>query len=268
MFRILPGALPFFLSLSFFALSASTVHAFTVVLDPGHGGKDTGAKAGETEEKNLVLLIAHDIKEALREKGIKVHMTRDDDQAVSLDERVALSTAIKPDAFLSIHLNSEGPTRRPSQGIETYILNKATPSTSRKLEHLEKKSDVNSDLDFIVKDLKLDGQLPKSRDLACSLQSHIVKNAVTEDTPRKKLDRGVRQSQFMVLFNTETPSILLELGFLSHPVDRDRILNLEKRKRLVTGVVEGLLTYQGIIGGTLKSPENCKIREQSSRELF
>ncbi len=212
---------------------------FLVVIDPGHGGSDTGAvyEGGKTRltEKHFTLLLARDLARELIIRGHNVILTRNDDRDLLLSDRTALANKVKADIFISIHLNSSEEAIKTG-GMETFILNHATDETSRRLADLEnavlKDSQANSDtgssnVSLIMKDLILDANLEPSKDLACSVQSRI----------RGKInDRGVKQALFYVLLGADMPSILIESGFMNSKEDRDRILYTRSRLAMAADI--------------------------------
>ncbi|MBC7395976.1 MAG: N-acetylmuramoyl-L-alanine amidase [Bdellovibrionales bacterium] len=235
---------------------------FLVVIDPGHGGPDTGAvfkeKGKSLSEKNLTLLIARDLARELIIRGHNVILTRNDDREVLLSDRTAIANKLKADVFISIHLNSS-PEKIRSGGVETFILNHATDEASKRIADLEnsvlKDSQANtasSNVSLIMKDLILDGSLKPSKELACSVQSHI-KAAATRD-------RGVKQALFYVLLGADMPSILIETGFMNSKEDRDRILTPKSRIGLATQIAGAVDDYRH-----KKTPEQCQV---VSEKLF
>lgn len=231
---------------------------FLVVIDPGHGGSDTGAlfKDPETKlslaEKTLTLLLAKDLSRELIIRGHEVMLTRSDDREVLLSDRTALANKVKADVFISVHLNSSSEKIR-SGGVETFILNHATDETSRRLADLEnavlKDSKANkngsSNVSLIMKDLILDGNLTPSKELACSVQSRIKTAA---------RDRGVKQALFYVLLGTDMPSILIETGFMNSKSDRERILTTKKRLALAAQIAVAVDDYRH-----KKTPKHCQV---------
>ncbi len=228
-------------------MALSESKKFLVVIDPGHGGADTGAvfKNGKTTltEKHFTLLLARDLARELIIRGSNVILTRNDDREVLLSDRTALANKVKADAFISIHLNSsEDPIK--TGGVETFILNHATDETSKRLADLEnavlKDSQANhnsgsSNVSLIMKDLILDANLKPSKDLACSVQSKMK---------TRVHDRGVKQALFYVLLGTDMPSILIESGFMNSKTDRDRILFTKPRMTLAAEIASAVDDYR------------------------
>jgi len=229
---------------------------FLAVIDPGHGGRDTGAVFKENgttlAEKNLTLLIARDLARELIIRGQNVILTRNDDREVLLSDRTAIANRVKANVFISIHLNSSS-DKIKSGGVETFILNHATDDTSRRLADLEnsvlKDSQANasggSNVSLITKDLILDGTLKPSKELACSVQARI--------TTRGR-DRGVKQALFYVLLGADMPSILIEAGFMNSKQDRARILGTKSRLALAAQIASAIDDYRHH-----KTPKHCQV---------
>ena len=218
---------------------------FVIVIDPGHGGSDTGAvfHSGETQltEKHFTLLLARDLARELIIRGNDVVLTRNDDREVLLSDRTALANKLKADIFISLHLNSSEEQIR-SGGVETFILNHATDATSKRLAEFEntvlkesKAHSESSNVSLIMKDLMLDANLTPSKNLACSVQSRVKLNA---------RDRGVKQALFYVLLGADMPSILIESGFMNSKVDRDRVLFVKPRMALATQIARAVDDYK------------------------
>jgi N-acetylmuramoyl-L-alanine amidase len=254
----------FFIFFSTKSYAISGNKKFLVVIDPGHGGADTGAvyqQTGETTltEKHFTLLLARDIARELVIRGHQAVLTRTDDRDVLLSDRTALANKMKADVFLSVHMNSSQEKVRIG-GVETFILNHATDETSKRLADLEnavlKDSQANANngstnVSLIMKDLILDGNLGPSKELACAVQGRI-KHAGT--------DRGIKQALFYVLLGTDMPSILIESGFMNLKADRDRILLSKSRMTLAAEIAVAIDDYR-----LKRSPKQCRI--QSERQF-
>ena len=223
--------------------------AFTVVLDPGHGGDQEGAlsPAGE-KEKDLALAIARRISMQLRKAGVKVILTRTGDIAVPLANRAAIATAIRADLFLSVHLNSM-PTerqRRAYQGVETYFLSadatdtRASAVAAREnADRLagEPEIDPNDPVAAILDDLEDAASLAGSSRLAYALHERLVATLGAED-------HGVKQAPFYVLAGARMPAVLLEVGFISHEEEARRLRTREYQEKIAAAVVEGIRAYR------------------------
>ncbi len=223
--------------------------AFTVVLDPGHGGHQEGAlsPAGE-KEKDVVLEIARRISMHLRRAGVKVVLTRTSDIAVPLANRAAIATAIRADLFLSIHLNSM-PTpaqRRTFRGIETYFLSadatdtRASAVAARENADRiagEPEPDPNDPVAAILDDLEGAASLQGSSRLAYALHQRLVTELGAED-------HGVKQAPFYVLAGARMPAVLLELGFLSHAEEASRLRTRAYQDRIAEAVADGIRAFR------------------------
>jgi N-acetylmuramoyl-L-alanine amidase len=210
----------------------------TIVIDPGHGGKDPGAmsKSGMCE-KNFVLDIGKRLRNLLRSKGsYDIRMTRETDVFVPLEERTDFANQNGADLFVSIHVNA---SRSPDvSGIETYYLSLANDEESRLTASLENASadrgirDLASLIGRILKTTKI----TESRAFANVVQSHLCQ--IT-----KAYDRGVRRAPFIVLIGANAPSILAELGFISNEQD-EKLLNSEEYKdRLAKAIMDSIEDY-------------------------
>ncbi len=214
----------------------------TIVLDPGHGGKDPGAigKNG-LMEKDVTLDIAKRLKKILTEKeNKKVYLTREDDTYIRLEQRPTIASGKKADLFISIHVNSN--TKRSSRGIETYILNLSSDKWAQKTAARENMASEKSisDLEKILFDLA-DNNKEVSMSLALSVQNSVV-NALKKDYSRIE-DLGVKQAPFYVLIGTKVPSILAEVSFISNPDEEKRLRTSEYRQKIAEGLYEGIKKY-------------------------
>lgn len=227
--------------------------ARVVVLDPGHGGVETGAVGpGGLAEKDLALDLARRIR-ALLEKngGLTVVLTREDDRLVSLEERTAIANHNRAELFVSIHLNSSPATA--AYGAETYFLSAdATDDEARTLAALENRvfdptgepapparsaeGAAPNELDLILWDLAQNEYLAESARLAESVQRELNLLAGTRD-------RGVRQAPFAVLMGATMPAILVEVGFLSNPAEEARFRDEAYRQKVADAIGRAVLDY-------------------------
>ncbi len=223
--------------------------AFTVVIDPGHGGDQEGAiSPGGEKEKDVVLAISRRVAARLKKLGAKVVLTRTGDIAVPLANRAAIATAIRADAFVSLHLNSM-PTaeqRRHSQGIETFFLSANATDTHAKAvaarenaDRLagEPEIDPNDPVSGILEDLEDAASLQGSSRLAYSLHEKLVARLGAED-------RGVKQAPFYVLAGARMPAVLLEMGFISHGEESRRLRSREYQEKIAEAVAEGIKAFR------------------------
>ncbi|MFT3709235.1 MAG: N-acetylmuramoyl-L-alanine amidase [Archangium sp.] len=216
-----------------------------IVVDPGHGGEQTGASGPSGQlEKNIALAIAKQVKKQLEEDWkATVVLTRDKDALVHLSERVVLANKKAPDLFISIHANSM-PTatqRRLNQGIETYFLSaSASGEEAKKVAARENaesggqpKGASGDTLSFILADLQKSETHGDSSRLAYSVHEALIAETQAQD-------RGVQQAPFYVLMGLDAPAILVEVGFVSHPEEGKLLANAEYQARLAKAISAGV----------------------------
>lgn len=238
---------------------AAGKNRFRVVLDPGHGGVDHGTTYEgnpPVAEKDLTLMLARNVASRLKARGIEVIMTRDGDYEMPLAARTALANQKNADVFLSIHLNSTQISNTAlAEGTETYILNHESDSTSKRLAQLENQvigggSDAKQgeDVALILKDMRLDANLPESKRLACMIQTRVAaldpKQQATEHKVIVTSNRGVRQALFFVLLGADMPSALVEAGFLSNSHDRAWLLSVSGQKSFGEAVARAINLFR------------------------
>ena len=201
--------------------------AITIVLDPGHGGGETGAVGpGGLQEKEVTLQIARRLAAAIpKVVASRVVLTRDSDSAISLDDRTSLANHEKANLFLSLHANSSRATG--AHGSETYYLSLETSDRlSEEVAHRENQAPAggpplgspvaNPDLDFILWDLAQSAHINESSRLADAIQTQLNVVSKTEN-------RGIKQAPFRVLSGAAMPAVLVEVGFISHPEEEKQL---------------------------------------------
>jgi N-acetylmuramoyl-L-alanine amidase len=214
-----------------------------IVIDPGHGGKDPGCFVGEgIEEKNIVLNLAKVIAEKVREKlHCEAVLTRDKDMTMPLERRTAFANMQKADLFISLHINAH--KQESVQGLETYFLNMATDERAVMVAARENAtSEKNiSDLQKILNDLLLNTKISESSKLAHEIHKGALVNV------KKKFDRvrdlGVKQAPFYVLIGAEMPAVLVEVGFITNPMEKQRLLGKPYMDSFADGLVAGIGRY-------------------------
>ena len=213
-----------------------------VVIDAGHGGKDTGAIGPHgVREKDVALAIARRLEKRLRALGLEVVQTRSDDRTVALDERTRIANRAKADLFVSIHCNAA--KRRKVSGIETWTLNVASGRYAARLAAFENAGSPlrQSDLRIILKDLAKKADTTEARDLARAVQGQLVR------TVRSRVgavrDHGVKQALFYVLLGTEMPSILVETAFLSNPAEEARLKSAKYQEATAEAIARGVKDF-------------------------
>jgi len=206
-----------------------------VVIDPGHGGRDTGAIGPRgLREKDVALAIARTLAARLRALGFSVILTRKDDSYVSLDERTRIANQARADLFVSVHCNAA--RRRTLTGVETWTLNVASDRYATRLATFENADAERtvSDLRLILADLATRANASDARDLAQSVQSSLVRNLRAR--AGRVGDHGVKQALFYVLLGAHMPAILVETGFISNPAEEARL----RSRKYQTGTAEAI----------------------------
>src|SRR6266700_2503689 len=195
-----------------------------VVLDPGHGGQDSGAMCGGVLEKDLTLDVAHRIDRLLEAEGIATAMTRLGDTYVSLADRAAFANRVSDCIFISIHFNEDN--RPVSSGVETYYAaHQMTPG-----------SFVTSWLPFLWRALSESPNV-ESQSLAGFIQEALVART-------QAFDRGTKANQFFVIANVTSPAVLIEGGFLTNKEDVSRLASEDYREQIAAAVSDGILRYR------------------------
>lgn len=217
-----------------------------IVIDPGHGGKDSGAVGNGFMEKEIVLNISQQLAEKLRNQGYTVHMTRNNDTFIELKDRTKFANNKEADLFISVHANSIPKTSDPNgaQGIETYFLSPTRSERSMRVAALENSEEMEemgqygklSFLSFLNKE-----KIIASNKLAIDLQKGML-GSLRKQFPNVH-DNGVREAPFWVLVGAQMPAVLLEVGYISHPEESTRIADEKYQRWMVEGLVDGVSRY-------------------------
>lgn len=218
-----------------------------IVIDPGHGGHDTGAISGGLKEKDLVLDIALRLKKLINEnlKGIEVVMTREKDTFVALEERTAIANAQKADLFISIHANSS--ELKEVSGVETYYLSINATKDELAVAARENASTTNSagDLQNLLQKIVLDDKLIESRNFAHYVQRGLVSGLSVVDKNAGQ-NRGVKKAPFIVLIGANMPSVLAEVSFMNNPA----LKTTEFRQTIAESLFAGSRKYIDSLRGS------------------
>ena len=190
----------------------------SIFLDPGHGGSDPGAVSGGVREKDLTLSVYNKVSSKLASLGYTVLTSRNVDKYVDLVDRAEQANNANADMLLSIHFNGGG--QGVARGIETYYYQ----SQEDRVPKINKENHNNSE------------RLERSRKLANKVQQNLLYQTGAND-------RGVKRASFTVLRETSIPSILVELGFIDNPEERNKIKTNEYQERLANGIVDGIVAY-------------------------
>ncbi|MBI2412805.1 MAG: N-acetylmuramoyl-L-alanine amidase [Deltaproteobacteria bacterium] len=217
-----------------------------IVIDPGHGGEDTGAVGpGGAEEKNVVLSLALKVAEILNERiPSTVLLTRTGDVFIPLEERTAFANRNGADLFVSIHVNAA--VNREASGFETFFLSfDATDDDARRVAAFENrivktaeaKTD-GDDIQLILLDLANTEAHHESSRLAENVHLSMLKYSGREN-------RGVKQAPFTVLVGATMPAILVESGFISNPAEEKLLTSKKEQGRIAEAIVDGIMGFTG-----------------------
>jgi N-acetylmuramoyl-L-alanine amidase len=216
-----------------------------IIIDPGHGGSDTGAIGRDgIYEKDVALDIALRLRAAIQRelKDVEVLLTRDTDRFVPLEERTAMANARQADLFISIHLNSS-PTPLAS-GVETYFL--SLDATKEELDVATRENATTSrsagELQGLLQRIVTDTRVAESRTFAQSIQTSLV-SGLGRVSPTAGFNRGVKKAPFVVLLGANMPSVLTEVSFLSHPRDGEALRTIEFRQNIAESLCDGIKRY-------------------------
>ncbi len=209
----------------------------TVILDAGHGGKDSGASNPIGVESKYNLILAKKLKTLLEAKGFKVVMVRETDIFYTLQERVNIANKVDEEAiFISLHFNSGG---KAARGIETFTL--SPPGVSHYGSDL-KASDAQT-------------RTGNEHDSANIALATAVHGSILRRLGENTFDRGIKRARFSVLSGVKHPAVLFEGGFMSHPYEARLIANESYQNALAAGMVDAINRYRFAVGGKKETAE-------------
>jgi N-acetylmuramoyl-L-alanine amidase len=214
-----------------------------IVIDPGHGGQDPGAKGKSINEAELVLDIALRVEKLLEQMpGVEVILTRRTDQYISLQERTAIANRVGADLFLSIHANAS--PNSSAGGVETYFLNFATNMSAAAVAARENAASGQGmgDLPDFLKQIALNNKLDESRDFATAVQAAMIERLRRSNKSVK--DLGVKQAPFVVLIGAAMPSVLAEVSFVTNAQEARLLRSNAYRQRIAEALVSAISKYQ------------------------
>ena len=215
----------------------------SIVIDAGHGGKDSGAVGyNKYKEKDIILAISLKLRKILQARGFKVYMTRDRDIFIDLKDRTHFANLKKADLFISIHANATD--KRNHKGLETYYLSPARSARAKRAAAKENKSSLinmsrvskNTLLSFLNRE-----KILQSNKLAIEIHSSVLKKLQKKYSGVK--DDGVRPAPFWVLVGAQMPAILFEAGYLTNPTEAKRLKNPFYQKEIAIGIADGIEGY-------------------------
>jgi N-acetylmuramoyl-L-alanine amidase len=214
----------------------------TVFIDAGHGGKDPGTSHNGLVEREVALDVARRVGRLLRNRGIDVQYSRENNDYLSLDARTRMANKARADLFLSVHVNASADAQ--TAGFETFYLNIASNTEAARLATME---NVGSDkkmgaLTTILADFMLSARTQESRQLAQTLQNAVLSRLGKQRYTIK--DGGVKAAPLHVLIGTNMPAVLVELGYCSNREEAHRLSGAAYRQSLAEGIAEGILAYR------------------------
>jgi N-acetylmuramoyl-L-alanine amidase len=198
-----------------------------VVLDPGHGGQDSGAMCAGVMEKDLTLDVARRVDRLLDSEGIATLMTRLGDSYASLADRAAFGNRVKDSIFVSIHFNEDN--KPVASGVETYYA----------AHQITSGSTLTSWLPFFSQEPS-NAPKPESQSLAGFIQQALVARTGS-------LDRGTQAKQFFVIANVTSPAVLIEGGFITNKDELSKLASEDYRDQLAAAVADGILRYRDVV---------------------
>jgi len=201
----------------------------TICLDPGHGGKDTGNHTFWHSEKTYTLALALELRDQLKKAGFNVILTRSKDTYVDLPDRPALANRRGADLFVSLHFNATPTGKDEVEGPQTYCI---TPVGASSTDAQGEGANYGPTTANRVE--------PRSLLLAYQMQKSLVQNL-------RVPDRGVRRARYAVLRDATMPAILIEGGYMTHPVERKKIYDAAYRRQMAQAMVKGILAYQRLV---------------------
>lgn len=236
---------------------------FVVVIDPGHGGRDSGAKGARSLEKNIVLDVALKIGARIKalNPDIIVHYTRSNDTFIELQQRANYANKKKADLFVSIHANSHKSSS--PHGAETFVLGlhrtqdnldvamKENSAILYEKDHsvIYQDFDPNLSESYIIFNFMQNKHLEQSISLANVVQDGLVQTGL--------LNRGVKQAGFLVLRDVAMPSVLVELGFISHRANENYMLSKNGSQELANNIAKAIVKYEERLNGRNKKESSA-----------
>lgn len=239
-----------------------------IVIDPGHGGHDTGTIGPHgVLEKNVCLDVGLRLGKLIQKKlpGTQVIYTRKTDVFVPLEERTAIANQAKADLFISIHANSSHD--HAARGIETYYLNFTSSPDALEVASRENALSDSSihELQDLIKQIARNDKVEESRELATDIQDSLTHQLRLISTAEK--DRGVKKAPFVVLIGADMPSVLSEISFLSNKYDERMLQKPVERQKIAQGIFRGVESYLSSLNSLNYSrPKLMSDRQSSSND--
>lgn len=215
-----------------------------ITLDPGHGGHDSGAEYGGVREADLVLQTANELRRALEAVGFEVSLTREGDHFVSLSDRLARAVEARAHVFISLHADAVAQGRASGASVHSLPADKARAANRFVMERVG--AGVLTSVDGTTSDAATRVLMDLARGQTVSDSSVLAEELVTalRDHGLPLYKTPVQRSNFVVLRAADMPSVLVELGYLSEPGDRKKLVNPIWRAQFVDALVAGLLSWR------------------------
>lgn len=216
-----------------------------IVIDPGHGGSDSGAVGNGLKEKNVVLATSKKLGALLTKRGYKVLYTRSTDVFINLRSRTAFAAKKNADMFISIHANAapNASSALKMSGVETFFLSPARSERSKNAAALENRGDLE-DMNTFSKQTFLNflnrEKIISSNKLAIDIQSYMLSSVKKTFSSR---DGGVREAPFWVLVGATMPAVLVEMGYITHPQEGKNLGKSAYQDRIAQGIANGVDAY-------------------------
>ena len=216
-----------------------------IVIDPGHGGSDSGAVGNGLKEKNVVLATSKKLGALLQKRGYRVLYTRSTDVFINLRSRTAFAAKRNADMFISIHANAapNASSALKMSGVETFFLSPARSERSKNAAALENRGDLE-DMNTFSKQTFLNflnrEKIISSNKLAIDIQSYMLSSVKKSFSSR---DGGVREAPFWVLVGATMPAVLVEMGYITHPQEGKNLGKSAYQDRIAQGIVNGVDAY-------------------------
>lgn len=206
-----------------------------VVIDPGHGGSNTGARGTGLDEKQLTLAISTRVAERLRRRDLDVRLTRTGDRTLTLRQRVAIANQAAADVFVSIHANAS--PSRARRGFETFVLTAHgvdVDGRALRSDTPTPRPGVDPEIGLVLDDVERGASQWEAADLAARMQRALRERRGASG------DRGVRQDAHHVLLGATMPAVLVEVGFLDHPIEGKELADPAVQDRLADAIAEAI----------------------------
>ena len=219
-----------------------------IVIDAGHGGRDIGASYKKLRyEKDVTLKISNYLKSELQRKGFIVYLTRTSDKYIKLSNRTKYANKKNADIFISIHANAAPKSRASTaHGIEAYFLSPARSARAKRVAASENKGDM-SGMGWSSKDSLLtilnQAKITAANKMAIDIQKNMLYSLRKQYGEKNIRDGGVREGPFWVLVGAQMPSVLVEVGYISHPKEGYRITTKRYQKLIAEGIAKGVESY-------------------------